>query len=74
MTCCEQFLSKFGEVVDLTVEHHGDRSVFIKERLMAIREINNRQTAMCQADPGFYMESILIGSPVKLDPVHPGEQ
>jgi hypothetical protein len=74
MTCREQFLSELWKVVDLAVEHHGDRSVFIKEWLVTVGEIDNRQAAMCQADPGFHMEAFLIRSPVKLDLVHSGEQ
>ena len=44
-----QFITQFGEVVDLTVVHDLNRVIFIAHRLpTGIAQIHNRQAAVCQ--------------------------
>jgi hypothetical protein len=74
MPCREQFLSKLGKIINLAVEHHGNRSVFIKEWLVTVGKINDRQAAMCQTQPGFNVDPALIRTTMKLDLVHTGQQ
>ena len=35
--------TKFGKVVNLAVKDHPNRSIFVKHRLLAARQINNAQ-------------------------------
>src|SRR5688500_9905237 len=60
--------------VDLAVEYHDYTAVFVVERLLARREIDDGEAAMPEANPGFEMQPALVGAAVKLGLVHTMEQ
>ena len=46
-----QIPAQFPKVVDLAVEYHPDRSVFVPDRLAAGSDVDNAQTPHAQTDP-----------------------
>ncbi len=65
---------QFLEVVDLAVEHHDHRAVLVKQRLLAGRQIDDRQAAMAEPDTGFPVQPTLVGTAMELGLVHAIEQ
>jgi hypothetical protein len=58
------------KVIDFAIEGDNDAAVFVVQRLLARRNINNRQPAMTQADAGLDVIAALVWPPVMLCLVH----
>ena len=69
-----QFGHQLLEVVDLAVEHDDDAAVFVVQRLLAGRQVDDRQPAMAEPDAGLEVQSAFIGAAVELRLVHAIEQ
>src|SRR5438094_1153439 len=61
---CLELPPDLAEVVDLAVEHDGDARVFVAERLMSARQIDNRESPMAKADRSIDEEPLPVGAPV----------
>jgi predicted DCC family thiol-disulfide oxidoreductase YuxK len=58
------------EVVDLAVEDHGHRAVFVEQGLLPAGKVDDGQTAVRQRDARLKVISALVRPTVKLDVVH----
>ena len=57
-------------VVDLAVEDDATRAVLVEQRLLAGREIDDRQPAVAEADAGLDVQAAFIGAAMMLRLVH----
>ncbi|KFB73971.1 MAG: hypothetical protein AW09_000756 [Candidatus Accumulibacter phosphatis] len=73
MSECQQFGDQFLVVVDLPVEHHANALVFVVERLLTSRQVDDREPPVPQAKAWFDMQSTLIRATMVLRLVHPHE-
>ena len=69
-----QLDDEFLIVVDLAVEHDGDSLVLVVERLVAAAEVDDRQAAMPEPDPGFEVEPVVVGTAMRDRVVHRDEE
>ena len=65
-----QFGNEFLVVVDLAVEHHHHRLVFIEQRLLAGGHVDDGQASMAEAQPGLDVQTAFVGASVQLAVVH----
>src|SRR5262245_27063103 len=65
-----QFGDEVLEVVDLPVEDHHDAAVLVVERLLARREVDDREPAMPEADARLEVGAPLVRPAVMLALVH----
>src|SRR5438045_1300730 len=56
--------SQVGVVVDLAVEHQGQRAVLVEQRLVAALEIHNGQPPEAQACRTMGEIALIVGTPV----------
>ena len=59
-----------AEVVDLAVEDDDDAAVLVVERLLAAREVDDRQPAMTEADAGLEMKAVAVRTAMLVREVH----
>src|SRR5262249_5900382 len=64
MASREEPLAQFLEVVNLAVEDHPDRAVFVDDRLTARGQINDREPPHSQRDVLFEIEAFVVGPAV----------
>jgi hypothetical protein len=64
MALADQVLAESLVVVDLTIEDHPDRAVFIRNGLMAGMEIDNAETAHADSAAAIDVETLVIGAAV----------
>jgi hypothetical protein len=64
-------VSQLGEVIDLAVVDDPNRAVFVEDRLMAPRQIDDTQAAHAQADAIFYEYAFVIGTTIDNRLAHP---
>jgi hypothetical protein len=57
---------QFLEVVDLAVEHHDDRAVFVEQRLLAGGEVDDRQPPVPEAHARFQMQAAFVRAAMEL--------
>ena len=69
-----QLLAQLGEVINLPVEHHRHRAVFIENRLGTASNIDDRQTPDSQGDLLPLQETLVVGTAVGHGPNHPAER
>ena len=69
-----QFGNQFLVVVDLAVVDDRDAAVFVVQRLLAGRQIDDRQPPVAEAHPRLQMQSAFVGAAVELRLVHPIEE
>src|SRR6266403_4068352 len=62
MSLCQKECAEFLIVIYLAVEYYPDCVVFIAQRLMATRKVNNREPAKSQAHRSGCKEPLVIGS------------
>jgi hypothetical protein len=55
-----QFGDERLEVVDLAVEHDDDRAVFVEQRLLAGRDVDDGQAAVAEPDAGLDVQAALV--------------
>src|SRR5882672_4220331 len=65
-----QLRNQLIEVVDLAVVDNDHRAVLVVERLLSGCEVDDRQAAMAESNPGSEMESAFVGTTVVLRFVH----
>ena len=70
MTQCRQFGNERLEVVDLAVEHDDDRAVFVGQRLLAARDVDDGQAAVAEPDTGLDVQVAFVRAAVMLRLVH----
>ena len=70
MAECLQFGNQLLVVIDLAVEYHNDRAVFVEQWLLTCRDVNDRQAAMPQADSRLDVQATLVRPAVPLRVVH----
>ena len=63
-----------AEIVDLAVEHDGDRAVGRDERLPAAREIDHRQPAKAEARGSVEVEALVVGTAMRERRGHRGQR
>src|SRR5258706_12357486 len=61
-------------VVDLAVVGDDDAAVLVEQRLLAAREIDDRQPAMAEPDSGRAVETGTVGTAMVERVVHPLEE
>ena len=61
---------EFLEVVDLAVEHHRDRAIFIEQRLLSRGQIDDGQPAVSERDAGLEVIARLVRATMVLDVTH----
>jgi hypothetical protein len=66
----EQLRNERLVVVDLAVENHRDRSVFVEQRLLPGRHIDDRQAAVAKAQSRLDVHAALVRAAVMLRLVH----
>ena len=66
-----QFRHELLKVVDLAVEDDADAAVLVEERLLTGGDVDDRQTAMPEAEAGLDVDAALVGTAVVLGFVHP---
>src|ERR1700736_1944189 len=71
VTLLEQGRSELKIVKDLSIEDDTHRAIFIEHRLIATRDINDRETPHTQCDGSLHVKSTRVGSPMALDIDHP---
>src|SRR4029077_10175496 len=55
-----EFFLQLLEVIDLTIEHHSDRSILIEDRLMPTLDVNNAQATHSQRQrPAFKVAFVI---------------
>jgi hypothetical protein len=69
-----QFVHEFYEIVDLTVIGNDYAPVFIEQRLLPGREVNDGQPAVPESKPGLKMKPAFVRPTVVLRLVHPVEK
>ena len=69
-----QLRNEVDEVVDFPVKHHDHAAVFVEQRLLAARHVDDRQPSMSETDAGLQVNTALIGATMKLNRVHASEQ
>ena len=69
-----QFGHQLREIVDLAVEDDADRMVFVEERLVTARKINDGQPAMPQPDPRRKIKPVAVGATMRENIGHATEQ
>ena len=57
-----EVLAQLGIVVNFAVQHHPQRSIFIRERLMAAGQVDDAQAAKSEAEPGVGENTFIIGT------------
>jgi hypothetical protein len=62
------------EVVNLAVEHHNDRAIFVVERLLARSQVDDRKPPVAEADARLDVERASIRAAVVLRLVHAREE
>ena len=55
-----QLRAQFSEIVNLAVEHDGDRAVLVEHRLMPARDVDHRKAAMAEPDMRLDMKPVPI--------------
>jgi hypothetical protein len=66
----DQLLHQLVKIVDLTVVGDDDGFVFVVKRLMAAREIDDRQPPMAESDAGLDVIALTVGTTMELSRVH----
>ncbi len=69
-----QLGNQFLEVVDLAIENHGNRAIFIEQRLLTRRQIDDRQTAMTETETGLDVLATFIRTAMELALIHALDQ
>ena len=59
-----QIRAEIPIIVDLAVEHDPDRSVLVRERLMAPREVDDAEPPHPEAHRAVYIDAVIIRTPV----------
>ena len=59
-----QFTAEFAVVIDLTVEHHLNAAVFVRDRLIPCREVDDTQAPVSEGDRTVDQRTISIRTPV----------
>ena len=70
VSASDELALDFLKVVDLAVRHQLNRAVLVGERLLAAREIDDRQPPHRQADARQHDAPLFIGSPMVQRPHH----
>jgi len=65
-----QLGNQFPIVVDLAVVHDDHAAVLVVERLLSRREVDDRESAMAQAEPGLEMQAMFVRPAMQLAFVH----
>ncbi len=65
-----QPLPQLAIVVDLTVEDEPDRSVFVVNRLMAGRQVDDAQAAHAESGAGLHVHALIVRSAMANDVAH----
>src|SRR5436309_15734089 len=66
-----QFLLKLTIVIDFSIKDHKDTLIFVKNRLMTSREIDNRKTPHAQCNSISKPNPLIIWATVPNDFAHP---
>src|SRR5439155_18392030 len=69
-----QLAPQFGEVVNLAVEDDPDRAVFVVNRLMSARQIDNAQAPHPERDAGLDEHTFVVRSAMTDDVAHAMDQ
>src|SRR6188508_1825007 len=64
MPASDQFRAQFGVVINLTVEHNPNRLVFVMNRLVTGRQVNDRQPTHAERDAGHESPSLVVRAAV----------
>ena len=67
---CLQFRDEFLVVVDFAVENDADALVFVVQRLLAGRKVDDREAPVAKPDAGFDMQTAFVRTAVELRFVH----
>jgi hypothetical protein len=65
-----QLGDQFLVVVDLAVEDHHHRAIFVEQRLLARGHVDDGQAAVAEPDARFDVKAAFIGTAVQLRIVH----
>ena len=65
-----QFRNELLVVVDFAIKDHHDRAVFVEQRLLAGRDVNDRQAPMAQAHARLNVQLALVWTTVSLRVIH----
>jgi hypothetical protein len=60
VTALLEFFPKLTIVIDFPIEDDEDALIFVKDGLMATREVNNRETAHAQCSSIAYPHSLIV--------------
>ena len=67
-------MSKFAEVVNLAVEHHGDSARLVKCGLAPAGQVDHREAAAAQSQPRLYENRVVIRPAMRLRQIHAAQQ
>src|SRR5579864_6101839 len=70
MAASDQILPQGAMIVDFAVEDDPDGTIFIADRLMSTRNVDDAETAHAEPDPALREESVIIGTAVRHDVAH----
>jgi hypothetical protein len=70
MPCLYQLRSQLSVIIDLPVEHDLDGLVFIANRLVPTRKVDNAETPHAKRDAGSYMVACVVWTPVDYGVTH----
>ncbi len=65
-----QGMSQFPIIINFPITHDPDSAIFIRHRLLAGGQIDNRQTPVSQAYRALHIKTLIIWSPVSEGPGH----
>ena len=69
-----QFRHEFLKIVYLTVEHHNDTVIFVEQRLLPARKVNDGKAAMAQTHAWFRVQATFVGPTMELRLIHTLQQ
>ena len=62
------------EIINLAVEHDADRAVFVEQRLIAARQVDDGEAAMPEPDPGRMIKPVPVRATMGEQTGHPMQQ
>ena len=66
-----EFPPQFAEVVDLPVEDDANCAVLVGDRLIAVGEVDDRQSAMCKPHASVGPDALCVGTTMRNRARHP---
>jgi hypothetical protein len=66
--------SKLTVVVDLAVEHDPDRTIFVVDRLLSRREVDDAQAPHAETDARLHMDPLVVRPAMPDDVAHPADE